>query len=224
MINVWRVDAADEERNYWPVFSDMALSMLFILMLYVVVQFLDLDKRLIIERLETRQQQVKALILSQVPPGFRSAITFAELDPYRQRLTFSSDVLFPVCEAVLTPRGSDLLVNVGRILSQDAAFFDAIQIEGHTDKTPIGNNCPFASNWELSSARATTVVRLLIDRANVAAPQLSAIGRGEFHPVPGADGDNTADYARNRRIEMTLQYDPKGVMDTGGQASNGVHP
>ena len=75
-----------------------------------------------------------------------------------------------------------------------------IQVEGHTDKIPI-NTTEFPSNWELSSARANTVLKLLLD-LGFEPKRLSAAGYGEFYPI--SEGDETSDFEQNRRIELRL--------------------
>ena len=78
---------------------------------------------------------------------------------------------------------------------------DAVLIEGHTDDVPI-HTVRFASNWELSTARATAVVQWLIERGGVEALRLSAAGYGEFHPrVPN---ESAQARARNRRVDVVI--------------------
>ena len=101
-----------------------------------------------------------------------------------------SDVLRPGAEAIL-----ERLV---RILTSYGVRF---RIEGHTDDIPI-HNARFASNWELSTARATGLVRLFIDKYSVTPNRLSAAGYAEFHPVAS---NSTADGRRmNRRIDVVI--------------------
>ena len=78
---------------------------------------------------------------------------------------------------------------------------ESIRIEGHTDNVPI-HNLHFASNWELSTARSTELVRLFIDRYHVDPARLSAAGYAEFHPVD--DNDSAEGRARNRRIDVVI--------------------
>ena len=78
---------------------------------------------------------------------------------------------------------------------------ESLRIEGHTDNVPI-HNLHFASNWELSTARSTELVRLFIDRYHVDPARLSAAGYAEFHPV--ADNDSLDGRARNRRIDVVI--------------------
>jgi chemotaxis protein MotB len=76
-----------------------------------------------------------------------------------------------------------------------------LRIEGHTDDVPI-HNAEFDSNWELSTARATSIARLLLDLNAMPADRLSAAGYAEFHPVAG---NNTADgRAQNRRVDLVV--------------------
>ena len=75
-----------------------------------------------------------------------------------------------------------------------------IQVEGHTDKRPI-NTTQFPSNWELSTARANSVLKLLLD-IGFSPTRLAAAGYGEFYPI--SQGETNEDYQQNRRIELKL--------------------
>jgi chemotaxis protein MotB len=87
---------------------------------------------------------------------------------------------------------------VGRVL---AHVPNAIRVEGHTDDLPM-RSAVFASNWELSTARATRVVQWLIEHAAVPPSQLSAAGYAEFRPrVPNDSAENRA---RNRRVDIVV--------------------
>jgi chemotaxis protein MotB len=76
-----------------------------------------------------------------------------------------------------------------------------LRIEGHTDNTPIHND-EFDSNWELSSARATHIARLILDRKLIAPDRVSAAGYAEFHPV--AMNDTPEGRAENRRVDLVI--------------------
>ena len=75
-----------------------------------------------------------------------------------------------------------------------------VQVEGHTDKRPI-KTAKYPSNWELSTARANSVLKLLLE-LGFSPNKLSAAGYGEFYPI--SDGENEQDYQQNRRIELRL--------------------
>jgi two-component system copper resistance phosphate regulon response regulator CusR len=77
----------------------------------------------------------------------------------------------------------------------------SIRIEGHTDNVPI-HNSQFASNWELSTTRATELIRLLIGRYNFTPEKLSAAGYAEYHPV--ASNDSEEGRAQNRRLDVVI--------------------
>jgi chemotaxis protein MotB len=77
----------------------------------------------------------------------------------------------------------------------------AVRIEGHTDNVPI-HTSQFASNWELSTARATELVKLLIEQNGISADRLSAAGYAEFHPA--ASNDTAKGRQLNRRIDVVI--------------------
>ncbi len=104
-------------------------------------------------------------------------------------------VLFRSGEAELTDKGEKVLSSVGEALKKFPE--KQIWVQGHTDDIPIAND-QFASNWELSSARAMTVVHYLEDVAEVDPRRLAAVGFGEHRPV------SRSKRFRNRRIEIVL--------------------
>lgn len=79
-----------------------------------------------------------------------------------------------------------------------------LRVEGHTDDLPI-HTLQFASNWELSSSRASSIARLLLTHPNVRAEQISVAGYAEFHPV--ASNATPEGRARNRRVDIVLLAD-----------------
>jgi chemotaxis protein MotB len=88
-----------------------------------------------------------------------------------------------------------------------------VRVEGHTDNVPI-HNSDFDSNWELSSARATRIARMLLDMKAIPPDRLSAAGYAEFHPVAGND---TADgRAKNRRVDLVVM--PRAHLEFAGNA------
>jgi chemotaxis protein MotB len=111
-------------------------------------------------------------------------------------------VLFDSGEADLKPDGAAILQKVATILQQHPNL--KIHVIGHTDNVPIRSSARsrFASNWELSTARATAAVRFLTEKAGVDPRRLGAVGYGEFRPV--ADNSTAEGRARNRRIAITI--------------------
>jgi chemotaxis protein MotB len=118
---------------------------------------------------------------------------------------------FPSGRAEPTAEAELILGEVGVVL---AAAPNPIRIEGHTDDVPIQSPL-FASNWDLSTARATRVVHLLIDRAGVQAARLSAAGYAEFRPRVA--NDSPEHRARNRRVDIVVLTLPAGGDQPGGE-------
>ena len=121
------------------------------------------------------------------------------------RFIFESELLFDSASANLQLAGMEKLKQIGLTLmdtTQDIpADIDWInQVEGHTDKRPI-KTVQYPSNWELSTARANSVLKLLLD-LGFSPHRLSAAGYGEFYPL--SDGDSDEDLQQNRRIELKL--------------------
>jgi chemotaxis protein MotB len=109
----------------------------------------------------------------------------------------NASVLFDPGDARLMPESVEALRAVASLLKADT---HDVQVEGHTDNQPIGNT-RFPSNWELSSVRASSVVRLFID-AGVTPQRLSAVGFSSNVPV--ASNDAPVGRARNRRVAVTI--------------------
>jgi chemotaxis protein MotB len=109
----------------------------------------------------------------------------------------NASVLFDEGDAGLTGNARETLGTVASLLKDDP---HAIEVEGHTDTTPIGN-AAFPSNWELSAVRASSVVRLFIE-SGVAERRLAAVGRGANQPI--ASNDDPIGRARNRRVAVTI--------------------
>lgn len=119
----------------------------------------------------------------------------------------NASVLFASGQAQLRADSGRALQQVAQVL---AGIDQGIEVEGYSDDTPISTS-QFPSNWELSSARASSVVRLFLDNG-VAAERLSAIGYGPNHPV--MPNDTPEGRARNRRVTvMILAETPGKVVD-----------
>jgi len=113
-------------------------------------------------------------------------------------LTLSEHLLFPSGSARLDPASLPLLAKVARLIS---ASDHAVLIKGHSDDQPIAT-AQYPSNWELSTARAVTVLRYFSAVAGIDAKRLGAAGYGEYHPLAANDSPNNR--ARNRRVEIVF--------------------
>ena len=121
------------------------------------------------------------------------------------RFIFESELLFDSGSSTLQSNGEIQLAQIAKTLKQTTDQIPddinwIIQVEGHTDKRPI-KTALFPSNWELSTARANSVLKFLIKQGFVA-NRLSAAGYGEFYPI--STGETEQDYRQNRRIELRL--------------------
>ena len=121
------------------------------------------------------------------------------------RFIFESELLFDSASANLQLAGKEKLKQIGMTLRETTKDIPKdidwiIQVEGHTDKRPIKTN-QYPSNWELSTARANSVLKLLLD-LGFQPNRLSAAGYGEFYPI--AEGNSELDFQQNRRIELKL--------------------
>jgi chemotaxis protein MotB len=128
----------------------------------------------------------------------------------RLNVSLVDRILFPSGEASITPAGYRILRRVGDLLK--ATEGKLIRVEGHTDNVAISERLQptFPSNWELSTARATNVVRFLQDSVGIDPTRLQAVGLSQFHPV--ASNETVQGRSQNRRIEIALL-----PMETGGE-------
>ncbi len=110
--------------------------------------------------------------------------------------------LFASGEADLTPKGARLVRQMTAVLSRYPGYH--IRVEGHTDALPIGKRLKpkFASNWELSTTRATNVIRYMIYGLKMDPVRLQAVGYAQFRPI--ASNETAAGRAKNRRIRIVV--------------------
>lgn len=158
-----------------------------------------------IARLE-KEKQAATTVQQSLEKEMRAAIeskdvTISELQG-RLTVKILDKILFDSGEAALRPEGEAVLGKIARVLAKHGQR--QIHVVGHTDNVPIRASARsrFASNWELSTARATAAVRYLCERENVDPHLLGAVGYGEFRPM--ADNNTVEGRAQNRRIELVV--------------------
>ncbi|MEW7008074.1 MULTISPECIES: peptidoglycan -binding protein [unclassified Lentilitoribacter] len=122
------------------------------------------------------------------------------------RFVFQSEVLFPSGGNELNPDGkiemaklAEAMLDLAREIPSEINW--VLRVDGHTDNVPLSGTGRYRDNWELSSARATSVVKFLIEQG-VPSNRLVAAGFGEFQPI--AEGDTVEARNTNRRIELKL--------------------
>ena len=162
---------------------------------------------------DPRQQVVKRLrdmaddirrVLAPLTEG--GQVSIAE-GAFGIAVEINASALFSSGDATLGPAAQQTLRAVAQVLAE-AEF--PVSVEGHTDNTPI-NTYRFPSNWELSSARASSVVRLFID-AGMKAERLTAVGHADQRPVTGNDTEQGR--ARNRRVTIMIESRAGEVLPT----------
>ena len=176
-------------------------------------------RRLALEQAERRRLEAEALRLAaeaQNLERFKSDF-FGQIrevlegqDGVRiegDRFVFSSEVLFQQGSATLSEQGRGEIANVAEILRGIADDIPpgidwVIRVDGHTDNVPLSGTGQFANNWELSQARALSVVLYMSEFLGIPPERLAANGFGEYQPVNPDDTD--AARAQNRRIELKL--------------------
>ena len=113
-------------------------------------------------------------------------------------VSLSENLLFPSGSAVVNPKGVDALSKLAAVLNLNSDV--AVNIEGHTDSIPIRGK--FKDNWDLSTARANSIVRILVDNYRVDPVRVIASGHAFFDPLD--TNSTTEGRAKNRRTEIIL--------------------
>jgi len=115
-------------------------------------------------------------------------------------ITVVGDVLFDSGKAKVRPEAQEILNKIGVVLNENVPGLN-VGIEGHTDNQPIKFS-GWKSNWELSTARALSVLHYLVDKKGISPERVSAIGYGEYRPV--ASNDTREGRQANRRVEIVI--------------------
>ena len=183
------------------------------------VAALDETAALLAQEKAAKEEEIKRLTgtYQDLETSLRSEIARGDIKikQVRDRLTINvvDRILFDSGSAKIKPEGLKVLKTVGTVLK--GVTDKHIRIDGHTDNVPISARLQdrFKTNWELSTARATSVVRYLIDEAAITPILLTAAGHADTQPV--AENDSEDGRMHNRRIEIALY--PK---DLGGIAES----
>lgn len=118
-----------------------------------------------------------------------------------KKIVLINNLIFESGSADLSASGKDLLRNLKEFVQEE--YFSQIYVTGHTDDIPMKPNAIYPTNWELSAARATSVVRFLHESAGVDPERLSARGLGQYHPIASNKTDDGR--RQNRRIEIVIE-------------------
>ncbi len=124
-----------------------------------------------------------------------------QLENYGLIIRFKDNVLFDSGSAIVRRESYDILTFLGNLLNSEEFVNEQIRVEGHTDNVPI-RTAIYPTNWELSTNRATNVVKFFIENAAMEPVRLSASGYGEYHPI--ATNDSSEGRAANRRVDIVV--------------------
>lgn len=127
-------------------------------------------------------------------------------------LQLRDNVLFESGQADLIPSSTDILDKVNTLIS---TMPNNIDIEGHTDNVPIVGSSKYPSNWELSSARATSVLRYFVDNKGQQPQRFRVSGYGEYNPV--CENSSDENKAKNRRVNILIISENNEESDNSGR-------
>ena len=176
----------------------MSYLMLFFLLLYSAIATKSVALQMGMEGVEEQFGKDSTVVSDLFSRHGIQRIAKLEVGEDKMRIMFLAPVLFAPGRAELKPSA---FLDLQKLAKALAEMPNPIQIEGHTDDQRMGRNLPFASNWELSAARAFAVLRFF-EKFGVPSNRLSAIGYGEFRPM--APNDTLQGRSANRRIEVNI--------------------
>lgn len=154
------------------------------------------------------REAARKTLEARLKEELRRGDAFLDESNGRLRVELTGRLLFEPGHPTLTPRGSEVLARVGKVL---APLTDhTVQVAAHTDEVPhpgalLGAASP-PTSWELSAARAVAVVRHLVDAARLPPERLAATGQASYRPVATTDSERAR--VRNRRVELLLAPTP----------------
>jgi chemotaxis protein MotB len=138
--------------------------------------------------------------LSRALTNFEGQGLSVELRDGKVYVSMENKLLFASGSWTVGGEGQKAVEELGKVLADNPDI--AVLIEGHTDNIPYGGNGPITDNWDLSTKRATEVLKLLLKNGNINPQNLTAAGKGEFEPL--APNTTEEGKAKNRRIEVVL--------------------
>jgi flagellar motor protein MotB len=208
----------ESDIDVWPAFTDFLTSVLIIVVVFVFgILFLNIARSLVrrnneFEDMQLRQQTVRQQLQERLG---EKRVEMSE-DGSLQRIILrvneqgGGGVLFQRGSATLSAPGQELLQEIAGVLAANREHYDTIQVEGHTDDVPIGGK--YASNWELSAARAGAVVDFILGESRRQQPpglepwRFSANGAAEYHPYGVNEATMSLAPADNPRQGPHLDY------------------
>ncbi|MDH5173802.1 MAG: OmpA family protein [Elusimicrobiota bacterium] len=192
------------------IYSDLMTNlMLFFLMLFGTSRMASELQKTIYKSIRVEFSREEEIFAKKEEDAIKKMVSYVEERRLRGfatvkvseqtiKIMLADPVLFDLGESELKSSAIAVLRQVARLLED---IPNAVLVEGHTDDRPmIGDK--FRSNWELSTARAFSVIRYFIEKENMAPERLSVVGYGEYRPL--YPNDTEENRAKNRRIEINI--------------------
>lgn len=185
----------------------MTILMIFFLILYIFSLFggsnfeqalAFLQKEVATDKTKAQQIFKETEIAQEVDKKLKG-IADVEINAQRIKITLPSPVLFDPGKADLKLEAIKTLKGIATAI---APLKNKVIIEGHTDNVPLGSGSKYSSNWELSAARAFSVIKFFVEEEKIQPERFTAYGFAEFHPV--APNDSEQNRTKNRRIEISI--------------------
>lgn len=162
-------------------------------------------------------EDVRRDLMARLSPQIAKKAVFVQFSPDGLVISLREAGFFDSAQAAPRPETRETLDQIAGAIRGTPY---EVRVEGHTDNVPIHNSA-FDSNWELSSARATSIARVLLQLQAIRPEQLSAAGFAEFHPV--ASNSTPEGRAENRRVDLVIApHTSLRVPQTDEQASSGL--
>jgi len=192
------------------IYSDLMTNlMLFFLMLFGTSRMATELQKTIYKSMRVQFSREEEIFAKKEEDAIKKMLSYVEerrlrgfatvkVSEQMVKIMLANPVLFGLGESELKPSAIAVLRQVARLLED---IPNAVLVEGHTDDRPIIGG-KFRSNWELSTARAFSVIRYFIEEENIPPDRLSAVGYGEYRPL--YPNDTEENRAMNRRIEINI--------------------
>lgn len=192
------------------IYSDLMTNlMLFFLMLFGTSRMATEVQKTIYKSMRVQFNREEEIFAKKEEDAIKKMLSYVEerrlrgfatvkVSEQMVKIMLANPVLFGLGESELKPSAIAVLRQVARLLED---IPNAVLVEGHTDDRPITGG-KFRSNWELSTARAFSVIRYFIEQENIPPDRLSAVGYGEYRPL--YPNDTEENRAMNRRIEINI--------------------
>lgn len=199
---------SEEEQSWMLSYSDMVTLLLAFFVLFFAISQVDQAKfEMILEHFSKNDKmplhQLEKVVKQLIAEHNLEESVEVELTLDGLLLTFQDKILFDSGEASLKPGAYPILSELGEILKTKEVANRQIKVEGHTDTVPLSKKSEYPSNWELSAARATGVIRYLIGSA-IDPQRFIAIGYADTHlRVPEQDGNRGLQ--KNRRVSLIIK-------------------